>query len=112
MDYEISISRDSSNALQAKTTIPLAQDRRELRITTSKNTSRGGIGTHASVVQVSEDGRLYSHMLFQDYSKQIARDAKGRATEKNIRAMHALALESLPAILAEVTAQYGYGAKE
>ena len=104
-DYSV---RKGSDGFEAQSFIALAKDRRQLRITTCKRSR--GIATYATVVQLEDHG--FSFRIFEDYSKAVEQDKAGRCTEKNVRAMHERALAQLPAILAEVEKQYGFGAAD
>lgn len=79
---------------RAETMIPLGFDRRELKITTQKRGS-GGISTHASVVQIGEDGLSFTHVMCTDYSQTIAHDRTARATSAAIERMHVGALAGI-----------------
>ena len=63
---------------ETKSTIML-DEKHELSITTQKN-SNGILTTRASV-GILEDGFI-SHVLFQDFSKQLQAEKIGRITEK------------------------------
>lgn len=101
LDFTLTRDRDG---VSAETSIPLGVDRRELRITTNKFTR--GLWCQANVVQLAEDGRGFSFVLHQDYSKVLAKDPAARATKNNICAMHARALANIEPVLVEVRAQY------
>jgi len=108
-DMETRVERDRYGKLSANTVVPLGVDRRELRIETYK-TCNGRVKCNANVVTVEEHG--YSHrMSFAgdrsgDYSKVLAVEAV-RATEKNLRAVHAAGMEKFDAVMAEVRDWYG-----
>lgn len=104
--HAFQVTRTPRGELQAQTCIPLGTDRRELRITTDK-AYRGGIECEASVVQMSEDGRSYTHAFAMsshgkgDFRKTLATDRTKRATEKALATMHAAALAGADAVLQE-----------
>jgi hypothetical protein len=88
--------RNMHGQLVRETVIPLGFDRRELRVETRKHSFRPFIETSASVVQVSEDGRSYTHRFGMsrvpnpetcDYRKTVT-SVQGRATEKALAAQH------------------------
>ena len=110
MTYTTTTERDRAGKLSVKTVIPLGADRRELHITTRRNSVRGGIQCGARVEQVSEDGRSYTHAFSfgsgGDYSKTLAHDIKGRATEKALTTMHAAAMLDVEAVIAAAKAHY------
>ena len=80
------ITRNARNELRAESVVPLGFDRRELRISTHK--TYRGLACGATVVQVAEDGRTFTHVLLRDFSRQLVCNPKARATETNIRVMH------------------------
>lgn len=103
------LTRDRDGALTAETREPLGADRRELRVTTRKNSVRRCLECSAMVVQVHADGSGYTHAFGLagggDFSRVILhRDA--RCTEKTIRAMHEEALQGFAAVLADARAHY------
>ena len=68
---------------------------RRLRLTTSKVEGRGLVST-AQVVEVEEG--MVRFAIFGDY-RAIVRTVHLKATEKNIRAEHQIALEAIPALI-------------
>jgi hypothetical protein len=111
-NYETNFGRNRQDkSFEGNTTIPLGFDRRELRISTYKHPFDGGLQTVARVVQVSEDGRSYSHAFGLagggDFNVKLKRDKGLRCTEKNVRAMHAEALSLADATLASALMHYG-----
>jgi hypothetical protein len=108
-EVPVIVKRSSRGELSAKTVVPLGFDRRELRIETSKSYN-GGVDCSATCVQVDVDGFGYSCRLGLggdgDYSKRLVVERDMRATEKNIRKVHAAALAQLDQVLAEVRAKY------
>jgi hypothetical protein len=107
--YPTTVKRSSRGELSAMTVVPLGFDRRELRVETSKSYN-GGVDCSATCVQVDANGFGYSLRLGLggdgDYSKRLVVARGMRATEKNIRAVHAQALAQLDQVLAEVNAKY------
>lgn len=86
MKYKI--QKDHSGKWFAETNIMLDEVKRlELRITTI-NAGRGKVSANGSVHVVSEDGRSYTHMMFQDYNKNIFVKEAKRVTEKVIEEIH------------------------
>lgn len=91
---------------EAESRIDLGFDRRVLQVTTSKQSGRG-LKTYATVIQLdATDPRVFSFVMFQDFSKAIACDLKARCTEANISALHAQALANIEPVLAQVRIQY------
>ena len=107
---ETRVERDRDGALRVSTVVDLGVGRRELRIETFKFS--GIIKCRASAVTVSEDGMGYSCRISYagdrsgDYYKELARSGV-RATEKNLRAVHAAGMEKFDAVMAEVRDWYG-----
>lgn len=100
---ETKVTRSIRGELQALTTIPLFEvGDRVLQVTTFK--SSPGIVCDAQVVQ-EHDGMI-TFVIFQDYHKTLVRDRTARATEKNIRSVHAQGLAGIEAVLAEARQQY------
>ena len=104
MTYETILSRGHDKSLRAKTIIPLGFDRRELHVLTSKG-SRGAIVCAAQCVQVAEDGRSFSFILFGDFRKTLA-NSPARCTEKELSRVHAEGLAGIEACIAECRAFY------
>ena len=107
---DTTVRRSQYGDLFAETVVPLGADRRELRIDTRKGFR--GLRTSATVVQVSEDGRSFTHAMglgtgLGDFSRTLRQqDPKVRATEKAIRSLHADALTEIDATLAAARAHY------
>ena len=102
-------ARSTHGDLFAETVIPLGTDRRELRIDTRKGFR--GLRTSATVVQVNEDGRSYTHAIGArmtgDFSERIEECNRSvRATEKTIRAMHERARLQADEIMTRARAWY------
>lgn len=96
--------------LEIKTVIPMPE-RRELRITSRKNASRKSLQCTASVVQVAEDGRSFTHVFSLggaegDYFARIAEVPNGRATEKSLTSLHLYGIAKLDEVLAAAHAHY------
>lgn len=112
MDLQTRVARNQHGDLQAETALPLGRDRRELRITTRKNTVRKSLETRAIVVQVSEDGLTFSHAIGfgsgGDFSQRLAEAPGARTTEKALRNQHSSALALAQGTLAAACAHYGY----
>lgn len=109
------ISKDRQGITRALSVLPLGFDRRELRIETRKHSFRGGVYCSATVVQVSEDGRSYTHAMSYgaagDFSKTLAHEKAARATEKAIGTMHERCLTAgVYALLDEAKRHYGHHA--
>lgn len=107
--HTIELTRDRAGKLSARTCIPLGTERRELRITTSKD-YRHGVSTDARVVQLSHDGMSWTHAIGLagrgDFSKKLWHDPSARATEKRLRDMHAASLADVDALVAEAPEHY------
>lgn len=110
-DMETRVERDRDGTLRVSTVVALGVDRRELRIETKKSNG-GRVKCGADVFTVSENGLVvYCRISFAgdrsgDYSKVLAAEAV-RATEKNLRAVHAAGMEKFDAVMAEVRDWYG-----
>lgn len=108
---QFQVIRNTHGNLIAETRIDLGADHRQLWITTEKS-ARGGIGCAASVMQVSEDGRSFTHSFALsrfgkgDFRKTVAHDTTKRATVKALETMHAAALLTVETLLAEARAFY------
>jgi len=76
--------------------------RRILRITTRKYEGRGLVSA-AQVLEIEEGMTRFA--IFGDY-RAIIRSQRLKATERNVRAEHALALEAVPALLEAAHAYY------
>lgn len=111
MSNAYAVRRTLHGDLEITTAEPLGADRRELRITTRRNSGRRTLQARAAVVQVSEDGRSYTHAFSLsrqgcgDFSAVLI-EAPGRATEKALTALHLQALQQLPEVLTRARAWY------
>lgn len=73
-----------------------------LKVDTYKNGRT--IVTYASVCTV--DGAFETHKLYDDFFVRLEA-SKIRATERNVRDLHNMALSRLPEIMPEIAKQYG-----
>lgn len=78
--------------------------KRILEFTTLKR--HKGITTHASVHVVTDKTGDKSCIIFEDYSKQVMNFPKVRATEKNIKDCHNLAIAEFDKHLTAAKIQY------
>ena len=121
MDYETKTTESMHGGKRLTTVVTLGDcppdftgeqpGKRVLVLVTSKGCN--GLSSHASVccdyLRKSERGDYWVRVsaVFKDYSKTIMRAPQGtRATEKNLRAIHAEALLLLPEIQAACMARY------
>ena len=90
---------------QGNTRIDLGNDI-VLRITTMKSVVRGGVVTDAVVHRVERvQGYAMETYTLRDFHKRLIHWDL-RATEKNVRAQHQLALDMLDRIKAEIEQHY------
>lgn len=112
MNYETTVARNQGGKLQAKTVIDLGADNREMHVVTDK-AYRKGIDCTATVYTITMDGRGLQHIFGLgkggDFSATLASDVSKIATEKNLRTMHAAALEGIEDVLAKARAHYALG---
>jgi hypothetical protein len=95
------LSRDFRKAWRAETKIKFGEGW-QLDLTTRKN-DNGEIVTSASVARV--EGGFATHRMFADYSRNVFR-ITARCTEKVIRERHAIAIDMLDTIIADVRSHY------
>lgn len=105
MTYETTLRRGQfDKTLRIETTIPLGLGRRELHVTTMKGSR--GLRCSVQCVEMDPDGRSFRFIVFGDFNKLLVTDPKERATEKNLRRMHAEGMASIEVTLAEARAFY------
>jgi hypothetical protein len=92
------------DGFEAETVIDLGFDRRQLRIHTGKRSR--GLQCTAHVVQVSEDGKSFTMVLFQDFNQIVVPVEKKRCTERAINDMHEKALMHVDTIIADAKLHY------
>lgn len=98
--YEVTYRKSKHHGHEAKTIIPL-EGERQLSISTYKGSR--GLFTSATVAKHRNGSMIFE--IFGDFNKTIARSDK-RATEPEVRRLHADALTCVPALLEEVAAFY------
>lgn len=104
--------RKGLNGWKAETFVDLADNggdkeegtKRQLRITTSKHSSGGGLTTYVGACTVG--GGFVRSAIFRDFHKLAARSAD-RCTEKNVEAQHKAVLAGLDDLIAEAIAYEG-----
>jgi hypothetical protein len=90
---------------QGNTRVDLGNDL-VLRITTMRGVVLGGVGTDAIVHRIERvHGYAMEKYTRHDYHKRVIQ-WDNRATEKNVRAQHQLALDMLDQIKAEIEQHY------
>ena len=90
---------------QGNTRVDLGNDL-VLRITTMRGVVLGGVGTDAIVHRIERvHGYAMEKYTRHDYHRRVIQ-WDSRATEKNVRAQHQLALDMLDQIKAEIEQHY------
>ena len=99
--------KDIRNNWVAETTIeaPELGEQRFIRLHTGKN-HNGELATMMSVNQWGEDKRSYTHKVFSDFCRIVARE-KVRCTEKAVTTQHQLALSHIAALKRDAAEHYG-----
>jgi hypothetical protein len=116
---QIEVKKSQHNGWQAKSSVNLGDVKnydgqpgvRVLSLSTSKGRA-GQIESFISACIEVDTGRGYStqtHEIFGDYSKRLI-SGTGKATEKNVRAAHDLALTEFPKYIED--AKNFYAAKD
>lgn len=107
MEIETTTTKNMRDGWMSESVIPMnvttEEGEMQVRVTTMKRYS-GHLGTTATVVYQKADS--FSFMAFQDFSKTISSVKLARVTAAVCESNHKAALETMPAVIAEIRKFY------